>query len=78
MRKCDRCGFLTFQHNAPCSRCAEEMRLAREALVPRRKPSVWRKVVQWLLVGLLVAALAAAAAITWFLNTAGESFRSLG
>ncbi|WP_289535373.1 hypothetical protein [Pseudomonas sp. SO81] len=46
--------------------------------MPRRKPSVWRKVVQWLLVGLLVAALAAAAAITWFLNTAGESFRSLG
>ncbi|MBD9427783.1 hypothetical protein IB232_20825 [Pseudomonas sp. PDM15] len=54
------------------------MRLAREALVPRRKPSVWRKVIKWLLVCLVVAVLAAAAVITWFLNTAGESFRSLG
>jgi hypothetical protein len=78
MKICDQCGFLIFEHNAPCPRCAEEERLAREALAPQPKPSRLWKVLKWLLIGLVVAALAATAAITWILNSFGESLRSLG
>ena len=78
MRICDQCGFRIFQHNAPCPRCAEESRLAQEALAPEPKSSRWPKILKWLLVGLTVAALAATLAIAWILNSFGESLRSLG
>ena len=78
MKHCDQCGFLIFEHNAPCPRCAEAAWIAQQALAPQPRPSRLWKVLKWLLVGVLVTALVAGAVITWVLNSFGESLRSLG
>ena len=71
MKICDQCRAVIFHENAPCPRCFEEKRLALQALAPKPVQPKWLKIAKWLLIGLLVAVLAAAAGITWLLNSLG-------
>ncbi|MDU9032908.1 hypothetical protein [Pseudomonas corrugata] len=71
MKICDQCRSLILDDNAACPRCAEQMRLTVEALAPRSRPPVLPKVLKWLFIGVTVAVLVAAAAITWILNSLG-------
>ncbi|WP_339101732.1 hypothetical protein [Pseudomonas sp. G166] len=71
MKICDQCTSLILDDNAACPRCAEEMRHTVEALAPRSQPSKAPKILKWLLIGFVVAVLAAVAAVIWILHSLG-------
>lgn len=71
MTNCDQCGSLLLHDTAVCQRCDGGMTLTVETLAPRSQPSKGWKILKWVLIGLVVAVLAAVAAVTWILHSLG-------
>ncbi|MCU9947787.1 hypothetical protein [Pseudomonas sp. PDM13] len=67
MKVCEQCGFLLFEPNRPCQRCAP----AADVVLLRPKPSRGMKVLKWLLISMALVVLAGVAAVAWILHSLG-------
>lgn len=70
MTNCEHCGYLLLDDTAVCPRCAGEMTFPVETLVPG-SPSKGRKILKWVLIGFVVAALAVVATVMWIFHSLG-------